>query len=189
MGGALLPALGRYHSRLLTVHWHLRSGGQGCCLGSCPASCNGQDNPHSKELSGPKCRSAEAGRAWVRGNKNGCRAVSQGPWTRLVEGRQRGMDRFERFGRQNHLAFMFHYVPDTPLVSWDITKQDRQVHLSSHTLTIGTRWILIGWIFTSIYFCSLIVMEPVRKGGLKVMPQVYEASCIGPGAGCSVNAN
>ena len=36
VGGALLPALGRYHSRLLTVRWHLRSGGQGCCLGSCP---------------------------------------------------------------------------------------------------------------------------------------------------------
>lgn len=56
--------------------------------------------------------------------------------TRLVEGQikrsgQRKVDRFESSRRQNHLAFMFHYVPDTPLTSWyiKVSKRDKSFAL------------------------------------------------------------
>lgn len=51
------------------------------------------------------------------------RSLGLGWW----KGMLREVDRSERFRRQNHLVFMFHYVPDTPLTSWDtrVSKIDK----------------------------------------------------------------
>lgn len=64
----------------------------------------------------PKLRNSESEGARMSVGQFG--ALESGGGSTFKRSRQKG--RFERFRRQNHLAFMFCYVPDTPLTSWDI---------------------------------------------------------------------